>query len=70
MLFSPRALIGVTIDEETDQKGTASPDLLERFHQFRQAECDTVDRRDSVSFPPAIQAKGLLTFVLVGFTSR
>jgi hypothetical protein len=32
------------IEEEAEQNGTASPELLERFQQFCQAESDKVDR--------------------------
>jgi hypothetical protein len=32
------------IEEETEEEGTASPELLERFQQFCQAESDKVDR--------------------------
>ena len=32
------------IEEEAEENGTASPELLERFQQFCQAESDKVDR--------------------------
>jgi hypothetical protein len=32
------------IEEETEENGSASPELLERFQQFCQAESDKVDR--------------------------
>jgi small-conductance mechanosensitive channel len=32
------------IEEEAEESGTASPELLERFQQFCQAESDKVDR--------------------------
>ena len=32
------------IEEESEESGTASPELLERFQQFCQAESDKVDR--------------------------
>ena len=32
------------IEEEAEENGTASPELLEQFQQFCQAESDKVDR--------------------------